>query len=210
MLTSRAKFSCPVSIMVILMTLVGLTAYESFAIRNTLKAAPVAAGVVNLEVVFAGLTERARADANLQQMADALQVDSEKQSQVIKDLAADLEDYPPGSDKYQQVLEEYSLKTLEYQAFIEFSRQKISIEKSLIYKRIYQSIRDSVSKIAKEDGYQLILVDDGVGDLPPVAEAEMVRQISARKVLYADTVIDLTEKLLARMNQAVSSTTPSP
>lgn len=192
------------------MTLVGLTAYESFAIRNTLKAAPVAAGVVNLEVVFAGLTERARADANLQQMADALQVDSEKQSQVIKDLAADLEDYPPGSDKYQQVLEEYSLKTLEYQAFIEFSRQKISIEKSLIYKRIYQSIRDSVSKIAKEDGYQLILVDDGVGDLPPVAEAEMVRQISARKVLYADTVIDLTEKLLARMNQAVSSTTPSP
>lgn len=192
------------------MTLVGLTAYESFAIRNTLKAAPVAAGVVNLEVVFAGLTERARADANLQQMADALQVDSEKQSQVIKDLAADLEDYPPGSDKYQQVLEEYSLKTLEYQAFIEFSRQKISIEKSLVYKRIYQSIRDSVSKIAKEDGYQLILVDDGVGDLPPVAEAEMVRQISARKVLYADTVIDLTEKLLARMNQAVSSTTPSP
>ena len=210
MLTSRAKFSCPVSIMVILMTLVGLTAYESFAIRNTLKAAPVAAGVVNLEVVFAGLTERARADANLQQMADALQVDSEKQSQVIKDLAADLEDYPPGSDKYQQALEEYSLKTLEYQAFIEFSRQKISIEKSLIYKRIYQSIRDSVSKIAKEDGYQLILVDDGVGDLPPVAEAEMVRQISARKVLYADTVIDLTEKLLARMNQAASSATPSP
>ena len=210
MLTSRAKFSCPVSIMVILMILVGLTAYESFAIRNTLKAAPIAAGVVNLEVVFAGLTERAQADANLQQMADALQVDSEKQSQLIEELAADLEDYPPGSDKYQQVLEEYSLKTLEYQAFIEFSRQKISIEKSLIYKRIYQSIRDSATEIAKEDGYQLILVDDGVGDLPPVAEAEMVRQISARKVLYADASIDLTEKLLARMNQAASSATSSP
>ena len=210
MLTSRAKFSCPVSIMVILMILVGLTAYESSAIRNTLKAAPIAAGVVNLELVFAGLTERAEADANLKQMAESLQVDGEQQGQLIQDLAADLEDYPSGSDKYQQVLEEYSLKSLEYQAFLEFSRQKISIEKSLIYKRIYQSIRDSAAEIAKEDGYQLILVDDGVGDLPPVAEAEMVRQISARKVLYADAKIDLTETLLARMNQVFSSSTSSP
>ena len=192
------------------MILVGLTAYESSAIRNTLKAAPIAAGVVNLELVFAGLTERAEADANLKQMAESLQVDGEQQGQLIQDLAADLEDYPSGSDKYQQVLEEYSLKSLEYQAFLEFSRQKISIEKSLIYKRIYQSIRDAAAEIAKEDGYQLILVDDGVGDLPPVAEAEMVRQISARKVLYADASIDLTEKLLARINQAASSATSSP
>ena len=194
--------------MLILIVLVGVTAYDSFAIRNVLKASPTAAGVVNLEEVFAGLTERAEADAALQQMADSLQRDSETQSQEIENLAADLEDYPPGSEKYQQVLEEYSLKTLEYQAFIEFSRQKISIEKSLIYKRIYQAIRLAASEIAKEDGYQLIIVDDGVRDLPAVAEAEMIRQISARKVLYAESTIDLTEQLLARMNQATASAAP--
>lgn len=192
------------------MLLVGVTAYESFAIRSTVKAPPIAVGVVNLEVVFAGLTVRAEADAALQQMADNLQQDGEGQSQAIEDLAADLEDYPPGSDKYQQVLEDYSLKTLEYQAFIEFSRQKISIEKSLIYKRIYQSIRAAATEIAQEEGYQLVIVDDGVRELPPVAEAEMIRQISARKVLYADSSIELTEKLLARMNQATASASPSP
>ena len=210
MLSSYSKFSFPVTLMLILMLLVGVTAYESFAIRSTVKAPPIAVGVVNLEVVFAGLTVRAEADAALQQMADNLQQDGEGQSQAIEDLAADLEDYPPGSDKYQQVLEDYSLKTLEYQAFIEFSRQKISIEKSLIYKRIYQSIRAAATEIAQEEGYQLVIVDDGVRELPPVAEAEMIRQISARKVLYADSSIELTEKLLARMNQATASASPSP
>ena len=56
--------------------------------------------------------------------------------------------------------------------------------------------------MAVESGYDIVFVDDSVVEMVTGTEVEVRRQISARRMLYANPEIDLTEELVTRMNEA--------
>jgi Skp family chaperone for outer membrane proteins len=180
---------------------VGLLAYQSTATRPV-PARPTTIATVNLENVFNGLNARAEADAGLERLAEELKQQADELAREIDALKEDLELYPKNSDNYQTTLESFTLKSLEYQAFVEFSRRKIEVEKALTLKRIYRSIKTAARTLSEENGWDVVFVDDSVAEMQAGTEAEANRQISARRMLYTNPEIDITQALIDYMNQA--------
>ena len=53
-----------------------------------------------------------------------------------------------------------------------------------------------------EQSYDFVIVDDSVVRLPTdVSEAETMRQISARRLLYTDPRVDITRDVIEWMNR---------
>ena len=90
---------------------------------------------------------------------------------------------------------------MTFQAYNEFSLRKIDVEQSLMLRRIYRSIKEAARTMAEELGYDVLFVDDSVSAIVNGTEKEVRRQISARRMLYTNPQIDLTDTLVARMNQ---------
>ncbi len=56
--------------------------------------------------------------------------------------------------------------------------------------------------LAEQEGYALVVVDDSIVDFQSGTEADMMRQISARRMLYASPRVDITDALIMQMNNA--------
>ncbi len=187
--------------MILLAMFAGYVGYSSQANRATMLPAAVVA-TVNLEKVFQGLDERGAADARLKNLADKLDAEGHKKREEIEVLNADLELFPPGSEKFQEVAAELAGKGFRLKAFLDFAVRKLDAEKSRTLYDLYEDrIKEVVRQMAEEQGYDLVMVDDSIVALPTeISEAEIMRQISARRLLYTNSAIDITEDLIARMN----------
>ena len=188
------------TVAVFTVVMVGMFVYQSTAMRPAAPSRPAVLATVNLEVVFESLSERVEADAGLEQLAEELKQQADTLANELDLLKEDLELYAKGSANHQQALEKYSLKSLEYQAFVEFSRRKIEIKKAQSLKRIYRSIKDTSAVLAAEHGYDVVFVDDSVAAMASGTEADVNRQISARRMLYVNPELDVTRQLIERMN----------
>jgi hypothetical protein len=55
--------------------------------------------------------------------------------------------------------------------------------------------------MAEQNQYDIVFVDDSIAALPEnTTESEMMRQISARRMLYSSPRIDITDFMIAQMN----------
>ena len=179
--------------------LIGMIGYQARAV-HAVSLRPTVVATIDLERVFDGLQQRAQVDAELTEMAELLKVEGEELAAAIDELDEELNAYPAGTDKHQDTIEQLQLASLEYQAFIEFSRRKLDVEKALRLGRIYQSIKVAARTMAEGNGYDIVFVDDSVVALQQGTEVEVRRQISARRMLYVSPAIDITDALIAAMN----------
>ncbi|MHC4810753.1 MAG: hypothetical protein ACYTEV_10370, partial [Planctomycetota bacterium] len=70
-------------------------------------------------------------------------------------------------------------------------------------REIYESVRVKAAELSRANGWDLVLVNDSLVEVPAVgSQAELMRQISARRVIYGDARIDVTNILIAAMNGA--------
>lgn len=183
------------------LTFLAFVGYQSHAIRTLQdQLHPAIIAVVDLERIFNELQERQNADEQLQAIAADLQNQAEAKAQSIRELEEEIELYTAGTEKYQATMEKLSMATLDYQAFAEFSQRKLDVEKGLTLKRLYVLIKSAAHEEARSRGIDLILVNDSLGEIPAMGEAETTRQISARRMLFTGSTIDVTDDLLQRLN----------
>jgi Skp family chaperone for outer membrane proteins len=176
--------------------------YTSYAVRQAAPLAPATLATVNLEQVFAGLDARAAADTRLAALAEELDGQAQAQRDEIALLEQDLEIFQPGSEEYEQTSASIAEMTLKRRAFIEYSARRIDAEQSRVLSELYDTIKEVLAALSTEYGYDIVFVDDSVVQLPRnVGEQEMMRQISARRMLYTNPAIDISQELIVRMNQ---------
>lgn len=177
------------------------TAFLAFLALNG-PAQPTSLATVNLEQVFQGLNLRLQADEQLVKVAGELDARSEELRGLIEDKNADLDLFPAGSTKHQQTLSEVARLSYQLQAHLDFAVQKLDFEKAITLRGIYSDIKVAVSQIAQERGIDVVVVDDSVVALPREAnETETMRQISARRLLFTNNGIDITNDVVAYMNK---------
>jgi Skp family chaperone for outer membrane proteins len=190
----------------LLASIVAMLGYQSWAMRSQEKLAPAVVVCVDLEKVFNGLTAKTNADAHLRKLGEEQIAESNKKAEAIKQMEADLADLAAGSARYRELQDQALLEAQKYRAYVEFSRAKIDAERSRTIKRIYGDIKKAADEMATSNGYDLVLVNDSLAEIPPGTEEEMNRQISARRILFANPRIDLTDELIAYMNAAAQKT----
>ena len=143
-----------------------------------------------------------RGDAELILLAESLDGQGDGKREEIEMLAQDLELFPPGSPQYQSASQDIAKRTFELQAFLDFTVRKLDLRKARTLRTIYGDIKNSVAAIAEDQSYDFVIVNDSVVTLPTdVSEAETMRQISARRLLYANSQVDITRDVIERMNR---------
>jgi Skp family chaperone for outer membrane proteins len=179
--------------------------YETVGARSGSRQAPTTTATVSLGRVLDGLEQRAGAVMKLTAMADEVKVEKERREGEIKALRDKL---AATADEGERLLveEELALKSLNYQAWARFKTDQQDVETALLLQELYRSIKLAVAEMAETEGYDLVVVDDSQGELSWTTEArvsreaQVLQQIRGRRLLYATGAVDITDDLVARMN----------
>jgi Skp family chaperone for outer membrane proteins len=198
----KRHLSSPTTIALIAMAM-GLLAYQSWAVR-TLFLPPAVVVTIDLESVFNGLDHRAALDADIKKRNEDIQIEADRQMEKIELMQADLDDYPKGSERHEALLREYRLAALDYQAYLEFSRRQLGTMEGESIRSVYDLIREQVAVMAGDQGWDLVLINDAAVDMSGENQ-NILQEIGARRVIYANTNRDVTDDVIEMMNTTFKS-----
>lgn len=194
--------------------LLALIAYQAGAVRQG-TSAPTVVVSVNLARILDGLDQRAVAQADFVAMAEAILAEDEARTTRIEEMGKSLEDVPQSDTAERNALvDEIELMILETQGWRQFKTEQIDIEKSLLMRDMYKSVRDAIRELCEREGYDVVIVDDSDDELvvnPQVAaprEIQIKQQLNSRRLLYVSPSIDITNDVITFMNNAFNNVTP--
>lgn len=172
-------------------------------------ARPTAVALVDLERLINGLDEFNTMQNRVQPLVQELQGELTRLEGQINDLAAEM-DLLPAGDTTRVALERDRRKQ------VLIAEQRAAINQQLINLRFGDEIRaiylktlDTIEDIAERDGYDLVIVDDRNVRIPQGVDADRAQAfISRKRILYAAGTIDLTDRVMARMNADFSANQP--
>ena len=104
---------------------------------------------------------------------------------------------PDGREDFLDLVEKADVLLTNYLPQV---RRKLDIEKAITHKRVYLAIKEAARAVGAEMGYDIIFVNDSLSGIASGTELDVRRQIEARRMLYVNQEIDLTDLIVARMN----------
>ncbi len=169
------------------------------ALAGRLAPSPTVVGTVDLPQVLDALAEwQAEVDRS-QAAAEKFQQGLRQQSENLEALNADLEDYVVGTPKHTEAERLAKKASIDLRAFMGLADMQESRTKQRAMLRIYNHVRDASAKLAERDGYGLVIMDDSAIPIPENSR-DVLGDISARRVLFASTTLDVTQLLIDYMN----------
>lgn len=188
-----------------------LIAYQAVAYRQA-GGAPTSVVTVNVVRVLEGLDERAMAEADFVSMAETILATDETKQQELEGLRERLLELPESDvDGRRSMRNELELGLLEFQGWRQFKTEQVDIEKSLLLRNIYQHIQKAINDLCQAEGYDIVIVDDSGDQLlinPQVQasrEMQIKQQLSSRRLIYVNPSVDITNDVIARMNNAFNA-----
>ncbi|MGA1401123.1 MAG: OmpH family outer membrane protein [Phycisphaerales bacterium] len=161
---------------------------------------PAVVASVDLERVFNSIDLQAKTEARLQTVAADLDAQRKVLRDGIEELNAELETFQPGSAAQLEVATRIEEAISEFRAFEGFARAKAEAEQAKSMRQIYMTIREAAMELAKERGWDYVMVDDSIPTIEPTDSQRMLQQISSRRFLYANPSFDVTDDLIAKLN----------
>lgn len=180
----------------------------------------IAIATVDIIRLVDKLNEKSDWDVQLSALTQRIQAELNARKKSIDEQVKALESAP--DDQKSALRDKVGLEDLQLREWANYKRAEIDRERALMWQSMYRNIREESQKLAQAEGYDIILVNDGVTDLSLQRDSQVPmeqqaqEQIMRRRVLYANPAIDVTDKLILRMNNARSTSgsgtgaTPSP
>lgn len=183
----------------------GIAAYQAVAVR-ALAAQPTKVAVVNMDVLMDGLDQGGQDRAALEGMVQQLVKERNEKAEAVDkrtDQAKAIADPAQREDEMDQV----RLERGYLEIWARESELELKIESALRYERLHELITKAIAEIVATEGYDLVLTDDSGNkpiesnpNMPP--SVQRAQQLMMRRVLYVNPVIDITDELTQRMNNA--------
>ena len=85
-------------------------------------------------------------------------------------------------------------------AFETYGQLLIEREQASALRETYDAIRDQAGELATQLDIDLVLLNDSIPTVDLSDAAGTLQQISARRILWANQTLDITDQLLERMN----------
>lgn len=198
---------------ILLVALIVTIAYQAGG-GALLPGQPTTVVTVDLGAVLEKLDQRADAEASLNAMTSQLKVQNEHKTADIKKMQDEYAAMGESPQK-QELFDSIQLAMLNHKAWYGFNSDKLDVEASLRMQDLYRSIKTEVARMASASGFDIVLVDDSQGELSTSGDSRLSReaqtrqQIAARRMLFVNKpVLDITDDLIARMNNAHKAAGP--
>jgi Skp family chaperone for outer membrane proteins len=160
---------------------------------------------VDLEKVFDSLAERVAEDARLTALGEQRKAEDEAYKTQIRDMAAELENVPQGTPMYDTSERELVKKTIEYESWSNFTVRELDRERAIVLRKLYAKVKEELARLSGDAGYDVVVLNDSLNEIAPDTAANVTQQISARRFLYVNPTIDITNELIDRMNNRFNS-----
>ncbi|MBT4531244.1 MAG: OmpH family outer membrane protein [Phycisphaerae bacterium] len=165
---------------------------------------PTVVVTFDIEKVSADLTERADSEARLRKLFSKIEEELLKRNDAIKTLQESLQSAAEADQ--EAIIEQLNQLALEAMSYQQFAEKRVDNERSLMFRDLYMKIRNSVADIAKENGYDLVLITDDEREImvnpksSSPQEFQVREQIGQQRIVYASSQIDITEQVVTHMN----------
>jgi Skp family chaperone for outer membrane proteins len=179
---------------------VSAVAWKTEATKWLVPSNPTVTVTINFEALFSSLEERVFEESKVQALIEDMNAEIEQRRQEITEYEQEFELYEAGSQKWQELLQGQQLKVLEYQAQVEYSKSRKARELSKGTRKVYMNIRESAAKLAGQNGWDYVVVNDAAITLPEGDNVDIGLEISSRRILYANDALDVTDQLISYMN----------
>lgn len=173
--------------------------------QQAMQAEPTAVAVVDLERVFDQLEEMSALEADANSKAEQIQKQAEEKRQEVQQLQSDLGLLKAGTEEHRQAQEEVEMAAIEFRTWLQFQKQKLERERGVMVEGLYRKTLDAVEQVADGSGYDLVLYKARTTDLNFESARDLAQRIQARKVLYADDALDITDEVVQRMNNTYNA-----
>lgn len=178
---------------------------------GTARSAPPPQGTrvacVNLRRVLDKLQERQEFEMQLQAMVRQFEGERDARKKKFDAAAKDVSAMPEGPERQTKV-EAIILEQFEFEQWGNARLGDLDLERSLMWRNIYRNMRSEAAKLAENEGYDFVMMDDGSDDITVSRDVKMpleqqaVMELQRRHMLFASPANDLTDKLIVRMNNA--------
>jgi Skp family chaperone for outer membrane proteins len=175
-------------------------------------ATPTTVVTIDLPMVFEGLDQRAALETDLAAMRESMRAEETRRQTELDEMQAQWEDIPETDlAARQRMNEEVTLKALEFNAWRAFASEQLDIEKSILLRDLDRNVQAAIKELSELNGYDLVINDDSGQPLAVDSQAKVPREIQvrqqmlARRLLYVNPSVDITDELVERMNNAFAA-----
>lgn len=163
---------------------------------------PTAVAVANIQKIFNSLKERQQIQANMQSQMKKLQSQEKAKRKEIDNLKSQLDVLQAGSKAYSNKENQLEEKSINLDAWVRYQQKKVNHNRALKIEELYRQTVKAVASVAKSDGYQIVLYGGGKPTFQYNSESQLANEIELRKVLWADSSVDITDQVTQQMNNA--------
>ena len=170
---------------------------------------PVRVATVDLVKVIERLNERSDWEVQITALAKKVQDDFAARRKALEELAKKLDSAPEA--ERGSIRDQLAFDQLQMEQWQQIKKIEVDRERALMWQSMYRNVRAECQKLADADGWDIILVNDGVNEIQlqrdgkTPLEAQAQEQIVRRRVLFASKSTDVTDQLVVRMNNARGS-----
>jgi Skp family chaperone for outer membrane proteins len=162
---------------------------------------PAVVAGLDLERAFNEIDRRAGAEAELERLGEEFQQQRDALRTAAEQAKLDLDMLVTGTDQYKKAQEAWTQAVLDYSAYVEFTKAKLDAKRAEARRKIYDVIVEEAGKYAAANGIDFILADDSNIGLVEGTDLQIVQQMSLRRLVYANPSFDVTDDLIAWINQ---------
>ena len=161
---------------------------------------PAVIGVVDLEKVYNNLDSRSELVTRIEAMQAKMAEDASSMQEELEMLSAELESLAPGSGAMIEMNDKAISISGRLRAFETYGALLIERERAADLRESYDMIRTEAGTLSKMMDIDLVLLNDSIPMVDLADAAGTLQQISARRVLWANETLDITDELIARLN----------
>ena len=179
---------------------IGAMAWQTYALRKLASVTPAALVSIDISRVLFSLEERAWEEAKAQSLINKIEEDKEARRRHSDDYAEEFELYQPGSVKWNELEQQQQLELFEYESLNDYGILMKAREESRGMRHVFNSIKEAIITLSSQNGWDYVFVNETVVQLPEGDTIDMSAAIGARRMLYANPEMDVTDTLIEYMN----------
>lgn len=181
--------------------MIAVLAWQAGANNASPSGKPPIVARVDMQKMLTELDELKDRQKEFTAFRDKLRADVQAIDKKVADAQEALKVLPEGGPEADAKREELERLTALLRLEGEYASTQVDRKRGSIYAAIFRKVTEAAPKLAKQSGYDLVLTDDSVAEIPAKGtEQQITAVIVNRRVLYASNTLDVTDELLRFMN----------
>jgi Skp family chaperone for outer membrane proteins len=179
--------------------------YERLFAEAKAPTGPTKIALVSVKTVFQNCKKNKEYKDKMNAEQDKVFAELKKVDADIKAIQADLDTRKANSEDYLKLVKEITEKKAFLEGQKQYYQEQFKVKDQMWTEKTYVEVLNTVGRIAKQKGYDLVLEKDEV-ELPAASATELMLIIRTHKVLYYSEDLDITSEVLAAVDAQQAGT----